>query len=170
MQLTTTLQTEKEIISKHGFAQIEYDKSNLQKALHSLKKYKAGDVITTFNAGETTKEATYLTVQVGIKKHITLEPTFLQYINHSCTPTVFFNTTTFELVALKDLRIGEEFTFFYPSTEWQMAQPFTCNCKQVQCLKIIRGAYYLTPQILQQYKLTNFIQQQLAKKLNVERA
>ncbi len=74
------------------------------------------------------KYATYLTVQTGTDRHITLIPDFLQYINHSCSPNIFFNTTTMELVCLQPIQPGDEFTFFYPSTEWEMAQPFVCNC------------------------------------------
>lgn len=29
------------------------------------------------------------------------------------------------------LKEGDELTFFYPSTEWSMAQPFDCLCKGV---------------------------------------
>ena len=51
-------------------------------------------VICSFSAGITQSYATYLTVQTGADRHITLMPEFLQYINHSCGPNVFFNTAT----------------------------------------------------------------------------
>jgi SET domain-containing protein len=40
----------------------------------------------------------------------------MQYINHSCDPNVAFDTTAFKLVALKDIKAGDELVFFYPST------------------------------------------------------
>ena len=54
------------------------------------------------------------------------------------------DTTKFEVRAAKDLAEGTELTFFYPSTEWDMAQPFECWCGAGNCLKLVRGAKYLT--------------------------
>ncbi len=151
----------KAIVSDHVFAIRFKDVDNEQNSLHGTKKFIKGDVITTFSAGITQDYATYLTVQVSAEKHITLQPAFLQYINHSCSPTVFFDTTTMELIALQDLNEGDEFAFFYPSTEWDMAQPFVCNCGSTNCLQLINGASHLSLSTLHNYKLTNFIQQQL---------
>jgi hypothetical protein len=121
-------------------------------------------VIAEFWAGTIAAEPTYLTVQVDEGKHITLQPEFLQYINHSCAPNVFFNTTTMQLVALKEISVDEEMTFFYPSTEWEMIQPFRCYCGSPSCLGEIKGAAYLSKNVVKQYRLTDFIQQQLAKR------
>lgn len=30
--------------------------------------------------------------------------------------------------ALRDIKEGDVLEFFYPSTEWDMAQPFECSC------------------------------------------
>jgi hypothetical protein len=45
-----------------------------------------------------------------------------------------------KIVALRDLKRGDEVCFFYPSTEWSMSQPFTCWCGASECLKTIDGA------------------------------
>ena len=103
------------------------------------------------------KTATYLTVQTGEDKHITLQPEFLQYINHSCYPNVFFDTTAMQLVALKEIQPGDELMFFYPSTEWDMSQPFDCFCGTTQCLHRIQGAAYLSDEEAKRYRLTDFI-------------
>ncbi len=47
-------------------------------------------------------------LQVGDDKHIELSPTWLEHINHSCEPNVFFNTATYQLEALRDIARGEE--------------------------------------------------------------
>src|SRR6185436_1863886 len=95
-----------------------------QKFFFARKSFKPGDLIINFSAGTVSAEPTYLTIQIGDRHHITMQPEFLQYINHSCDPNVFFNTTTMEVVALKKIRPEEEMTFFYPSSEWEMIQPF----------------------------------------------
>jgi hypothetical protein len=140
---------------------VKYNESLGQQCLHALQEFKQGDTITQFYAKEILKKPTYLTVQINNDEHITLAPELLQYTNHSCNPNVFFNTSTFELEALKDIAVDEELTFFYPSTEWIMDQPFFCNCKHDNCLKQIQGASFLEERLLQQYKLNNFIQIQL---------
>ena len=43
------------------------------------------------------------------------------------------------LVARRALPVDTELSFFYPSTEWEMAQPFDCWCGSVRCLKKIQG-------------------------------
>ena len=148
----------KAVVSNHIFAIRCQDVDFKQNSLHSSTSFKKGEVICNFTAGVTQSYATYLTVQVGISKHITLQPEFLQYINHSCVPTVFFDTTAMQLIALQDLIKGDELTFFYPSTEWDMAQPFVCNCGSRQCLGIIQGAKYLSPQQALAYRLNVYIE------------
>ena len=152
------------IISNHVFAERRQKFSNNQNALFALRTFKPGEVIADFSAGTIAAEPTYLTVQIGTGKHITLQPEFLQYINHSCDPNVFFNTTTMQLVALKEIRSEEEMTFFYPSTEWRMTQSFACYCGSPKCIGKIRGAAYLSQELQSQYRFTDFIQQQLAKR------
>lgn len=126
-----------------------------------------GDIVCNFNAETTQNFATYLTVQTGANSHITLMPSFLQYINHSCVPNVFFDTSTWQLVCIREMQQGDEFTFFYPSTEWEMAQPFVCNCGHAQCLQLINGASHLSVATLSKYKLTDFIRQQVKQNLSL---
>ena len=151
-------------ISNHVIAEVRQKTSNNQNALFALRSFLAGETIASFSAGTISAEPTYLTVQVGIEKHITLEPEFLQYINHSCDPNVFFDTSSMEVVALKDLKPEDELVFFYPSTEWKMTQSFDCYCGSPKCLGKIKGAAYLSSELQSQYRFTDFIQQQLAKK------
>ena len=151
------------IVSNHEIAEVRQHISNGQHGLFSLRSCQPGEVIADFAASTFSTEPTYLTVQVDVDKHITLQPDFLQYINHSCDPNVFFNTTTMKLVALKELMPQDELTFFYPSTEWKMSQPFDCYCGHASCQGEIRGGAYLSKEAREKYQLTDFIQQQLAK-------
>ena len=166
--ITTTITTPSpEVISKHVFANVLLNNASNQKSLHAAVSFVPGDIICNFHAGITQSYATYLTVQTGADRHITLMPEFLQYINHSCAPNVFFNTTTMQLVCLQPLQPGDELTFFYPSTEWEMAQPFVCNCGNAACLQLINGASHLSVETLSKYKLTDFIKQQVKLKLSL---
>ncbi len=157
-----TLNTQKQIFSQHGFANIVLDASTNQKSLHAGKTIEAATSISPFSAKAVCNAPSYLTIQTGNNKHITLLPDFLQYVNHSCQPNVFFDTTLMQLIALKHIEINEEFRFFYPSSEWQMTQPFVCNCGASNCLQLIQGAAYLSSPIIKQYQFTDYIKQQLA--------
>lgn len=156
-------------ISDHHFAVVRLNTDNDQKAFFARRTYQPGEVVCEFSAGAILPEPTYLTVQVDIDKHIMLQPEHLQYINHSCDPNVFFDTYTMKIVALKTIEEGDEMTFFYPSTEWDMAQPFNCFCGCNNCLKEIKGAAHINPEILKNYKLTRFIQQQLHDRTGKEK-
>ncbi len=159
--MTTIATTPSQVISQHIFADVLLNTENNQKSLNATKAIVAGEVISFFNAKETFNRPTYLTVQVGVNKHITLMPEFLQYINHSCSPNVFFDTTLMQLVCIKDIFPGEELRFFYPSTEWQMDQPFVCNCGATNCLQLIQGAAYLSNRVIANHQFTDFINQQI---------
>ena len=104
----------------------------------------------------------YLTVQVSDDQHIMLNPEFLQYINHSCSPNVFVDPHGGTVTALQDIAAGEEFTFFYPSTEWSMEQAFDCECGSDNCLRYIQGAAHLPLEVLREYELSQYIQSKLA--------
>lgn len=153
-----------EVISRHAFGDVMLNTSINQKCLTATKAILAGEIISKFHAGITQSYATYLTVQTGVDKHITLNPEFLQYINHSCAPNVFFDTDAMELVCLRNIQPGEELTFFYPSTEWEMSQSFLCNCGNKDCLQLINGASHLSAETLSKYRLTDFIKQQAKQK------
>jgi len=145
-------------------AEIRVDPASGSRSLFSKKAFKKNEVIIEFMAKKVRSTPTYLTVQINDDVHIELLPECLACANHSCDPNCFFDTTRMEFVAIKDIPPGEEFTFFYPSAEWDMDRPFQCNCGSPDCIGIIQGALYLTPDIIQKYRFTEFIQQKLGLK------
>ena len=135
-----------------------------QNGLVTLRPFLAGEVITPFGAASTHRLPNYLSVQIGEHSHIELLPQMLQYLNHSCDPNIFVDTARMEVVALRDVGAGEELGFFYPASEWHMAQPFECLCGAAKCLKRIAGADTLPPEALQRYRLTDFIRSKLGQR------
>ncbi|KAI2468280.1 hypothetical protein F4781DRAFT_398841 [Annulohypoxylon bovei var. microspora] len=104
---------------------------------------------------------TYATVQCGRDQHLNLNSDLL-YINHSCEPSLIFDTATQNIVAGPNgLRPGQELTFFYPSTEWHMAQPFDCICGTPSCRGRISGAKDMTRAQLEGVWLNGHIHQLL---------
>lgn len=148
-------------LSHHGFAALYQNNITGEKSLHSTIALKSGDIFSSFEASEIRARPDKYTVQVNDDVHIILQPEYLQYINHSCDPNVFFDTTKLQLSCLKNIAVGDELTFFYPSTEFAMASPFNCLCGAHNCLHKIQGASYLSQEIIHQYKFTDFIMQKL---------
>jgi signal peptidase I len=144
-------------ISKHENFEVKKHKENNQKSLFSNASFNKGDKIVEFDSTKIVETPNYLTVQISETKHIHLSPEYLQYINHSCKPNVLFNTTTMELECVNDIKVGDELCFFYPATEWLMAQQFICSCGKANCLGLIKGAAEIPLEILNKYKLTDFI-------------
>jgi hypothetical protein len=158
------------LISDHAIAEVRLNLINNQKTLIALRPFRTGELFSTFSAKETLRRPNYLSFQIRHNKHIMIDPEFLQCINHSCSPNTFFDTTAMRVITLRPIKRGEELTWFYPSAEWEMSQPFQCFCGSPNCLGEIKGAAYLAKNVLNQYKLTRFIQQQLHDRSNEERA
>ncbi|MEM1310899.1 MAG: SET domain-containing methyltransferase [Cyanobacteria bacterium P01_H01_bin.153] len=112
-------------------------------AFHQIRQYRPAT------------EKTYTSVQIDINYDI--EEFYLAHLNHSCEPNVIIDTTKLELRAIRDIERGEDLTFFYPSTEWQMAEPFQCLCGSTNCLGKISGARDLSLNVLGQYFINQHI-------------
>jgi hypothetical protein len=66
-----------------------------------------------------------------------------QYLNHSCEPNGYMNTAEYTFRALRKIRRGEEITFNYLTTEYELATPFSCHCGSAGCLGFIQGNRYV---------------------------
>lgn len=142
--------------SHNSFDVVQLIEKNM-KALISKVNFNAGSVVASFAKAEVFRKPSYLTVQSGIDEHISLDPSYLQYTNHSCDPTIFIDTEKLEFIALKDIHPGDEITFFYPSTEWDMDRSFACSCGSEHCIGEIAGAKQTESTILSRYRLAPHI-------------
>ena len=132
------------------------------RALFARRSFDTEEVLSPFSGSEVRDRPDRYTVQTGAERHIILAPLYLQYINHHCNPNTMFDCATMELKALRPIQAGDELTFFYPSTEWSMEEPFNCHCGSPRCLGRIRGAEHLEPEVLAEYDLAPHILQMLA--------
>lgn len=137
--------------------------------LVSLVDRKPGSILTKIEGSTLTSQRTYSSVQACEKHDIELNSD-LVYTNHSCDPNVVFDMENLEvrIVETRSLKCGEDVTFFYPSTEWDMQQPFDCQCESKRCLGIVRGAKYLDEAKLKEYWLNPYIERLLAKRVQID--
>ncbi|KAF3932519.1 hypothetical protein ABW20_dc0100951 [Dactylellina cionopaga] len=105
-------------------------------------------IIADFSAATPTTDKAYSSVQVSETEHIELNSDLL-YSNHSCQPNVIFDTDRGVIEAVRDIQESEPITFNYLTTEWDMAQAFTCECGSKQCLGEIQGAKYIPAKALE---------------------
>ncbi|MCJ1391632.1 hypothetical protein MMC18_004497 [Xylographa bjoerkii] len=117
--------------------------------------------------GLTPATQSYSSVQASRTLHIELNSNLL-YIDHSCAPSLDFDMERFEVRVARDrpLRKGDKLTFFYPSTEWTMAQPFECRCGSEACLGTIKGAREMESGVLRRYWLNWFVEDMLRENEN----
>jgi D-alanine-D-alanine ligase-like ATP-grasp enzyme len=139
----------------------EITKKEVGSGLVARRKWKAEEVVSHLSWGPSQPEPNRWTVQCNHDNHAEPLPFELRYINHSCDPNVFFDVEEHVLRAIKDIAEGDELTFFYPSTEWHMAEQFDCQCGTQNCVGRITGAAHMSLEILQQFRLTNVIRRSI---------
>jgi hypothetical protein len=64
-------------------------------------------------------------------------------INHHCSPNGYFCFDDMTYRALCDVSAGEELTFHYCTTEFEMAAPFDCVCGSPNCVGRVGGFKFL---------------------------
>jgi hypothetical protein len=128
----------------------------------SLVSLPAGSVFSKISIATPAKKA-YTSVQTSENTHIELNSD-LVFCNHSCEPTLVFDMSKMEVRVGegRDLQEGDLLTFFYPSSEWHMDQPFECNCKTSKCCGTISGAQNTDEKVLRRYWLNPHIEELLA--------
>jgi hypothetical protein len=164
MLLNPTSMPAKQLVFANETFEVWKDEVTDHHSLFTTVGFQPGDIICTFAASAVLQAPSYFTVQVNKHEHICLEPSFLQYTNHSCFPNILFDTTHFTIVCLRTIKAGDELCYFYPATEWEMAQPFQCNCGYRYCLGYIGGASYLPKEAIATYKFSDFIYRELQGK------
>lgn len=78
-----------------------------------------------------------LSVEASPGVHIDCQNSLAGAINHACDANAAVRH--FRIVAWRCITAGEEITINYNRTEWDMAEPFKCNC----CGTLIRGKKYV---------------------------
>lgn len=141
-------------INKYNYVKIVGQRDRDRKSI-TTKEFKKGEVIAKIAPYSIRKEPDFLTVQINREEHIL--DLLLEAMNHSCSPTTFVDTQRMVVTAARDLSPGEELTFFYPSTEWEMDRLFQCHCQSPNCIGFVAGAKKLTIQQMVCFRLNDHI-------------
>ena len=123
-----------------------------EKGYHAVaaRAIEAGAVVCRIE-GDMTTVPTRFSLQVGVGCHVAPRLTgsddgpAWRFTNHSCDPNSALRGQA--LVALRSIVEGDEITFDYETTEYDMAEPFVCHCGADQCRGTIRGFRHTTPTV-----------------------
>ena len=137
---------------------------NKFRSLITRQAYAKGEVICGIPTEKVIDRANRYTVQIGHDKHT--EVGKLSALNHSCDPNVILDTERLLMVARRDIDKGEELSFFYPSTEWEMDAPFICLCGSSNCIHVVAGARFLPLSTLGNHYLNRHIREVMIDLLN----
>ena len=73
------------------------------------------------------------------------------YINHSCNPNSGIKNSV-QIVAMKNIRRGEEVTFDYSTSESEKGWYLICDCENKNCRRIIRSYKSLSTELKLKYR------------------
>ncbi len=124
-----------------------------QRGVVAIEAIPTGEVVLVVNGARTARPSRY-SIQVGEHEHIDLpadvdpvrsaEDHPWQFLNHSCAPNARLVGRT--VVAARPIEAGDEITFDYNTTEYDMASPFDCRCGAKGCNgRRIAGFRHLAP-------------------------
>ena len=137
---------------------------NKFRSLVTKQAYAKGEIICEIPTEKLFDKANRYTVQIAQDKHT--EVGKLSALNHSCDPNVILDTERLIMIARRDVDQGEELSFFYPSTEWEMDAPFICLCGSSNCIHVVAGARFLPLSTLENHYLNRHIREKMIQLLN----
>ena len=133
----------------------------------AIKKILRGENILELK-GNIQSFPTKYSIQTGEKSHwipfsenSNDKRSFWRFLNHSCSPNSYFNINKMTLLSLREINAGEEISYNYCTTEYDMSSPFKCLCKTNDCYYEIKGFRYLPKE--KQKKLVNTLASHLKK-------
>jgi len=137
---------------------------NKFRSLVTKRAYARGEVICDIPTEKVVDQPNRFTVQIDRNKHTDVGK--LAALNHSCDPNVILDTANLSVYAAKDIEEGEELSFFYPATEWEMDAPFICLCGSSSCIHVVAGARFLPLSTLENHFLNKHIREHMIELLN----
>ena len=142
---------------------IEQDRSG--RRVRCLEQIRRGDGVLVIWGCPTSIPDGY-SIQLTADLHLAPEGSPWGFVNHSCDPNLVVDFGRWRLVARRQIHSGEELTWNYLTTEWELQSPFDCNCGAPSCVRRVRGFRYLTS--LERYEIAGLLSPFLRSRVNAE--
>jgi uncharacterized protein len=88
------------------------------------------------------------------------------YVNHSCNPNAGLSGQI-GLVAMRDIKVGEEVCFDYAMSDTMPYDEFDCGCGQTTCRKHVTGNDWQRPELQKRY--AGYFSPHVQRKINAQR-
>jgi SET domain-containing protein len=134
-------------------------------ALYARAPIAAEEVIVELD-GPIVERNTETSIQIGEGVYMDGNGDIDDYINHACRPNGYVCFADMSFRALRPIAVGEEITYNYNSTEFDMEEGFICRCGAEDCLGLVQGFRYLDRQ--QRLALRPWLSPYLLAKLETE--
>jgi hypothetical protein len=113
------------------------------------------------------KETNIMSLQIDDNLFLESTMGYDDFLNHSCNPNCYIDFNGIRLTALRPIKAGEELTYNYNTTEYDLVNSeapsfFKCSCDSKDCYEIIKGFKYLK----QKEKIKPFLSPFLKKKFS----
>lgn len=122
---------------------LEVKETRNGKSLFAIQEIIDGEILIRFE-GKVIRSPTKTSLQIDEGKHLEGFGEIDDFLNHSCDPNGHINFADLTFRALGDIKKGEEVTFNYLTSEWDMANKFECSCGSKNCFEHISGFRHLT--------------------------
>lgn len=101
----------------------------------AIRAFRVGETVLRARAVATVAERAENTMQVGPDVHVAIDAPAV-YLNHACAPSLGLRDNThgaFDFIALTDIAAGDEVTFDYAMSEWEVGSLEDCRCGAPAC-------------------------------------
>jgi len=133
-----------------------------QKGLFAKADIARNEVLLTLD-GPVSDHPTRFSIQLDDGKHIEGTNDSNAFLNHSCDPNAYLDWEGLCLRAKRNIKADEEITYNYMTTDYELYEPFICNCGSPKCTGEIKGFKHLTRE--EQLKLEPWLPAFLIRKL-----
>ncbi|MBI2252042.1 MAG: SET domain-containing protein [Armatimonadetes bacterium] len=124
------------------------------KGLFADYKIKKGEILIRFG-NEISETPAKTSIQINEREYLEGIESTNAFLNHSCEPNSYIDFERFYLRALRNIEKGEEITYNYCTTEYDLYEKFICLCGSPKCYGRIKGFKYLSK--AQKLKLNKFL-------------
>ena len=140
---------------------IQIKKVHDGKGLFAKQAIKKGTIVFRFR-GKTGDmlHTNCRSLQIGENRFLESTAKFDDFLNHSCDPNCYIDWNTMNLVTLKNISAGEELSFNYNTSEYDLCKQygnisFSCLCGSKNCIRYVKGFRHLN--FNQKRKIQDFI-------------
>lgn len=135
-----------------GILQIK-DTVTKGQGLYADKTFHPNELVMSVRAKSIYDRRYSHSIQKDWQEHIEMElPAIL--INHCCDANIGIldnDKGAFDFIALREIKNGDELSWDYECSEYEISTPFHCKCGSIKCRGILRGFKYNRDDIKERY-------------------